>query len=99
MKSFEDLEVDFFEIDGEFIMMPEEDYHEAVFYTYNIISTSGGYNAKGILFEMSDDRVIYFTVTNHWFDDNSAALYWLDDNQYKEAYKKSMIEMVLEDLE
>lgn len=96
MKSLEDQGIDLTEIEGEFVMLPEEKFYEAAVYCYDISFYRDEYYASCYYFNFTDGEWGTMNIDGQWFSYNADKMEFMSDNKYAIDYRKYMIEMILE---
>ena len=91
VNSLEDY--DLTELEGEFLMMPEDRFYEAVLWIREIKSNNLGYSASGILYQLSNDEVTPYYMTNDAYHSMLNKMDFLENNKHVEFYKRSIIDM------
>lgn len=97
MKNLKDLDIELTELEGEFIMLPEEEYYESCFWILDIISKSNGFAAKGIYFGLTDDEIDFdFYIPAGYYHNNQEYITLLEDNEHKVYIMRGMIGLIFD---
>lgn len=102
MKNLKDLDIDnITDLEGEFLIMPEDPNLEAVMYVYDTtFSSHRGFIIHYMYFGVSDNEIkLKNNYDESWYYSNWSEMYFLKDHKYEKEYHQSMIEMIFSLLE
>ena len=95
MRNFKDY--DFIELEGEFLILPEDEFYEAIYWVKEI-TYNEDYVSNGILFKISDNEIIHdFSIDSDWFHYNRYEMDLLENDPNEIGYKRDIIEMIFEE--